>query len=980
MAVRGQRKKSRHRRGNGKEFASDETADAGISRRATCGSFVRPFLIFASIATLALCLVTTVFIARLHASDPDKPRAFLSKNADLKSALVAASPANFGSDSGSNIKQNDMRFESRASFDSASIEESCTVQSGYANSVIAFPTDSFGVSSPQMCAQACMRASANACNCWSFKLDGFCRVGLSDSCQKVGSDDDFQWKFGTCRTPTALRISSNSLAPVPLPVDAMPVAPDVHTFYYMWYASLQVDGRWAHWNHEVIPHWDKNLAPRFAGGKHNPDEGDIGSTFWPELGPYSSMDAHVVSVHMKQMRAASIGVAVLSWYPPRMHDAEGFRDHDVLLTMLLDVAKNEGMEVAIHIEPYKGRTPESVRDDIADILQKYGDHPALHRRLPTGRHLKWLKQASPEVIHRRLPLIYVYDSYHNLPASWAELLTPTGSISIRGTPLDAIMLCLWVERPHESYLEFGGFDGAYTYFAADGMVYGSSSANWPAMAANAKRHGTMFVPSVGPGYNDKKVRPWNQASTRKRDGGKYFTRLLEKAVRTAPDVISLTSWNEWHEGTNIEPSVRRQGYEDYDDAGGPNAYLDLVRVAMQKWTKLRHPDRIQSGVVAFNGDSIHPPSANIEHQPSPRYKLSTVQDAVWASRDHQFTGVHPPSKANPTVIPILIITHARAHYLRRALDSVFKHRKLSKDYSDYFPVTASQDGGNIAVANLLKEALAVGNISRHLRFQPKLNLKTGYQRLCAHYAWAFTQMFSVFGHEHLVVLEEDLEVAPDIFSYFTATLPILKSDKHLFCVSAWNDNGKKQLASNARAIFRSDFFPGLGWMLLRSFWEEIRPRWPDEYWDDFIRRGDVRKGRHCLRPEVSRTYTFGETGVSSGQFFHQHLSSINLNKENVDWTAEDLAVVATTGSFDTFLRKEITQAVSASIGTLTQTLSAYPSKAVKLKYDDRFWGQIALRFGLMEDEKDGIRRGSYRGVLPITWSDHRVYLFRDWPE
>eukprot|EP00927_Polykrikos_kofoidii_P077260 TRINITY_DN74218_c0_g1_i2.p1 TRINITY_DN74218_c0_g1~~TRINITY_DN74218_c0_g1_i2.p1 ORF type:complete len:170 (+),score=20.38 TRINITY_DN74218_c0_g1_i2:75-584(+) len=169
-------------------------------------------------------------------------------------------------------------------------------------------------------------------------------------------------------------------------------------------------------------------------------------------------------------------------------------------------------------------------------------------------------------------------------------------------------------------------------------------------------------------------------------------------------------------------------------------------------------------------------------------------------------------------------------------------------------------------------------------------------------------------------------------------------------------------------------------MLLRSFWEEIRPRWPDEYWDDFIRRGDVRKGRHCLRPEVSRTYTFGETGVSSGQFFHQHLSSINLNKENVDWTAEDLAVVATTGSFDTFLRKEITQAVSASIGTLTQTLSAYPSKAVKLKYDDRFWGQIALRFGLMEDEKDGIRRGSYRGVLPITWSDHRVYLFRDWPE
>lgn len=38
---------------------------------------------------------------------------------------------------------------------------------------------------------------------------------------------------------------------------------------------------------------------------------------------------------------------------------------------------------------------------------------------------------------------------------------------------------------------------------------------------------------------------------------------------------------------------------------------------------------------------------------------------------------------------------------------------------------------------------------------------------------------------------DDLEVAPDFFSYFQATRPLLATDRSLLCVSAWNDNGKE---------------------------------------------------------------------------------------------------------------------------------------------------------------------------------------------
>ena len=44
-----------------------------------------------------------------------------------------------------------------------------------------------------------------------------------------------------------------------------------------------------------------------------------------------------------------------------------------------------------------------------------------------------------------------------------------------------------------------------------------------------------------------------------------------------------------------------------------------------------------------------------------------------------------------------------------------------------------------------------------------------------------------------------------------ATLPLLQSDPKLFCVSAWNDNGRPDLVQNATAIYRSEAFSKMKW-------------------------------------------------------------------------------------------------------------------------------------------------------------------------
>lgn len=57
-------------------------------------------------------------------------------------------------------------------------------------------------------------------------------------------------------------------------------------------------------------------------------------------------------------------------------------------------------------------------------------------------------------------------------------------------------------------------DGFYTYFAAAGFSFGSTPRNWPGMIAFARTHNLVSSLSVGPGYNDMRIRPWNGMHTR----------------------------------------------------------------------------------------------------------------------------------------------------------------------------------------------------------------------------------------------------------------------------------------------------------------------------------------------------------------------------------------------------------------------------------------------------------------------------------
>lgn len=80
----------------------------------------------------------------------------------------------------------------------------------------------------------------------------------------------------------------------------------LHAFYYTWYGNPKFDGKYIHWDHRQLPHWDLKVAQGYPQGIHSPPE-DIGSNFYPSLGAYSSRDPSIIEAHMQQLRTAAIG-------------------------------------------------------------------------------------------------------------------------------------------------------------------------------------------------------------------------------------------------------------------------------------------------------------------------------------------------------------------------------------------------------------------------------------------------------------------------------------------------------------------------------------------------------------------------------------------------------------------------------------------------------------------------------------------------
>lgn len=313
----------------------------------------------------------------------------------------------------------------------------------------------------------------------------------------------------------------------------------IHMFYYPWY-----ENRGPH----NIRHWQDRRPEVDA---HYQPPLDLPSAYYPLLGAYDS--EYVVDQHMRWIAETGSGVVLMSWWGPGSHE-------DLLVPAIMDSADAHGLKVGFYIEPYGGyyrpvphgevtlyldkdikwengrpfvgsRTPFTVADDIRYIVDRYSCHRAFYYR--QGRPFFGFFAARMYRNSDQTDWRTVWDELHHDPKYNPFVMAHDVSLKSR--------------------ILAGGWDAGHDYDVAALL---NRLPLWGHMIRLYEQANRTFFLTIGPGYDKSRVRGGtNQVYDRQQ--GALYERIWRWAMehKSPSTPVLINSFNEFHEGTAIEPVI-----------------------------------------------------------------------------------------------------------------------------------------------------------------------------------------------------------------------------------------------------------------------------------------------------------------------------------------------------------------------------------------------------------------------------------------
>ncbi len=308
------------------------------------------------------------------------------------------------------------------------------------------------------------------------------------------------------------------------------VKPDrvILAHYMPWYEADSTNKQWG-W------HWTMNhyQPDRMTNGRR-----EAASHFYPLIGLYDSNDPDTLECHVLLMKLAGIDGVIIDWY-----GTDAYLDYGNIhrnSQHLIRCIKKAGLQFAVMYE-------DQTVPKLIEAKRITEEGVVAHGQ----RVLEWMQTnwfTDPAYLkHENRPVFMVFGSGYYKGEQWEQIFA-----KLPKRP------CFFTESNRRPPAD-GGFSWPQPGGGTDAALreidhFYDIARSWP-----------ESIPAAFPRFKDiyeeaKVHKSWGQIDDR---NGKTYAETLERALKSKAAITQLVTWNDWGEGTIIEPSVEI-GYRDLE--------------------------------------------------------------------------------------------------------------------------------------------------------------------------------------------------------------------------------------------------------------------------------------------------------------------------------------------------------------------------------------------------------------------------------